>query len=253
MMTYSLFAADAGYSLATLADQLNLELYVVGNGSSNHVASNQYKVLYDAEQNVISLRTMLGHIWSGGELDTNGNGQLGDGIWSVANKDGNWSGKDYSEDSGYNNAIFVDLPLADGDNRNIPTVTIEGTVTPGDIYFESNTTYYNIDAAEGNGLAAGTNIHKAGGANVTLSLAGNSTMDKALGSVDIQAGKLELGADLAVSGDVTIGKDAWVSTLASALVRENYTLSGDYSSMIISGDTISGVEFVDDKATLIRV
>ncbi len=249
MMTYNIFTADAGYSLADLAEQLNLELYVVDNGISSHVASNQYKVMYDAEQNVISLRTMLGHIWSGGELDTNGNGLASDGIWSVDNTDGNWSGKNYDESSGYSNAIFVDLPLADGDSWNIPTVTIEGTVAPGDIYFEANTTYYELTAAAGNGLAAGTNIHKAGEADVFLNLADNGTLDKAVGTLDIQAGMLTLYSDLAVSGDITIGGEAHVRAFDGVLVREHYTAKGDFINLTMNDDVISGAS-AENKGTI---
>ncbi|MBQ4614381.1 MAG: autotransporter-associated beta strand repeat-containing protein [Akkermansia sp.] len=236
MKTYNLFAADESYSLADIAEALNMELYVAVSSSREHVARNQYKVLYDEATNVISIRTMLGNIWSGG-ADTDG-----DGIWSTTNTDKNWSNKDYNESTGFNSAIFVDL---EGHDEEEATVTIQGTVTPGDIYFEADKTYYNLTATDGDALLAdGTNIHKAGAAMVDLSLANNGTMEHAVGNVDLQAGTITLSKDLAVGGEVIVAQNAHLWGFATAggkLITAGYTATGDFSGVTLGQDTISGL------------
>lgn len=242
MKTYNLFTADESYSLADIAEALNMELYVAFGSSQEHVARNQYKVLYDEASNVISIRTLLGNIWSGG-ADTDGDDLAGEGIWSKANPQaGNWSGKDYNESTGFNSAIFVDLEGHDGKEA---TVTIQGTVTPGDIYFEADKTYYKLTATDGDGiLADGTNIHKAGAAMVYLSLANNGTMEHAVGNVDLQAGTITLSKDLAVSGEVIVAQDAHLRGFVTAggkLITAGYTATGDFSRVTLGQDTISGL------------
>ena len=241
MKTYNLFAADKSYSLADIAEALNMELYVAFGNSREHVARNQYKVLYDEATNVISIRTMLGNIWSGG-ADTDGDGLAGEGIWSTTNTDKNWSNKDYSESSGFNSAIFVDL----GDDGSAETnVTIQGKVTPGDVFFEADTTYYNLTATGADDLLAdGTNIHKAGEGMVYLSLANNGTMEHAVGNVDLQAGVITLSKSLAVEGEVTIDADAKLRAFDYAdalLVTSGYTAAGVFSGVTLGQDTISGL------------
>jgi|GEM_PF-1438663 len=241
MKTYNLFTADESYSLADIAEALNMELYVAFGSSQEHVARNQYKVLYDEATNVISIRTLLGNIWSGG-ADTDGDGLAGEGIWSTTNTDKNWSNKDYNESTGFNSAIFVDLEGHDGKEA---TVTIQGTVTPGDIYFEADKTYYKLTATDGDGiLADGTNIHKAGAAMVYLSLANNGTMEHAVGNVDLQAGTITLSKDLAVSGEVIVAQDAHLRGFVTAggkLITAGYTATGDFSRVTLGQDTISGL------------
>ncbi len=241
MKTYNLFTADESYSLADIAEALNMELYVAFGSSQEHVARNQYKVLYDEASNVISIRTMLGNIWSGG-ADTDGDGLAGEGIWSTTNTDKNWSNKDYNESTGFNSAIFVDL---EGHDEKQATVTIQGTVAPGDIYFEADKTYYNLTATDGDGiLADGTNIHKAGSAMVYLSLANNGTMEHAVGNVDLQAGTITLSKDLAVSGEVIVAQDAHLRGFVTAggkLITAGYTATGDFSGVTLGQDTISGL------------
>ncbi len=241
MKTYNIFTADESYSLADIAEALNMELYVAFGNSQEHVARNQYKVLYDEATNVISIRTMLGNIWSGG-ADTDGDGIAGEGIWSTDNEDKNWSNKDYSESSGFNSAIFVDL----GDDGSKSTnVTIQGTVTPGDVFFEADTTYYNLTATNGDALLADdTNIHKAGEGMVYLSLANNGTMEHAVGNVDLQAGVITLSKSLAVAGEVTIDADAKLRAFDYAdalLVTSGYTAAGVFSGVTLGQDTISGL------------
>ncbi len=241
MKTYNLFTADESYSLADIAEALNMELYVAFDSSQEHVARNQYKVLYDEATNVISIRTMLGNIWSGG-ADKDGDDLAGEGIWSTTNTDKNWSNKDYSESSGFNSAIFVDL---EGHDEKQATVTIQGTVTPGDIYFEADKTYYNLTATNGDGiLADGTNIHKAGAAMVYLSLANNGSMEDAVGNVDLQAGTITLSKDLAVRGEVIVAQDAHLRGFVTAggkLITAGYTAAGDFSGVTLGQDTISGL------------
>ena len=241
MKTYNLFTADESYSLEDIAEALNMELYVAFGNSREHVARNQYKVLYDEATNVISIRTMLGNIWSGG-ADTDGDGLAGEGIWSTTNTDKNWSNKDYNESTGFNSAIFVDL---EGHDEQLATVTIQGTVTPGDIYFEADKTYYNLTATDGDGiLADGTNIHKAGSAMVYLSLANNGTMEDAVGNVDLQAGTITLSKDLAVGGEVIVAQDAHLRgfvTEGGKLITAGYTAAGDFSGVTLGQDTISGL------------
>lgn len=241
MKTYNLFTADESYSLADIAEALDMELYVAFGSSREHVARNQYKVLYDEATNVISIRTMLGNIWSGG-ADTDGDDLAGEGIWSTTNIDKNWSNKDYNESTGFNSAIFVDLEGHDGKEA---TVTIQGTVTPGDIYFEADKTYYNLTATDGDALLAdGTNIHKAGAAMVYLSLANNGTMEHAVGNVDLQAGTITLSKDLAVSGEVIVAQDAHLRgfvTEGGKLITAGYTATGDFSGVTLGQDTISGL------------
>ena len=241
MKTYNLFTADESYSLADIAEALNMELYVAFGSSREHVARNQYKVLYDEDTNVISIRTMLGNIWSGG-ADTDGDGLAGEGIWSTTNTDKNWSNKDYNESTGFNSAIFVDL----GDDGSAMTnVTIQGKVTPGDVFFEADTTYYNLTATGADDLLAdGTNIHKAGEGMVYLSLANNGTMEHAVGNVDLQAGVITLSKSLAVEGEVTIDADAKLRAFDYAdalLVTSGYTAAGDFSGVTLGQDTISGL------------
>lgn len=249
MKTYNLFTADASYSLADIAESLNLELYVAFGANQEHVARNQYKIIYDEESNVISIRTMLGNIWSGG-ADLAGDGLVGDGIWSTDNTDKNWSNKDYSEASGFNSAIFVDLEEHDGQ---LADVIIQGTVTPGDIYFEADTTYYNLKAdADDALLAADTNIHKAGSGMVYLSLANNGTMEHAIGNVDLQAGIITLSKDLAVSGEVQVAADAHLRAFASVggkLVTAGYTASGVFSGVTMGQDAISGMTDADGNVS----
>lgn len=239
MKTYNLFTADESYSLSEIAEALNMELYVAFGNSREHVARNQYKVLYDETTNVISIRTMLGNIWSGG-ADADGDGLAGEGIWSTTNTDKNWSNKDYNESTGFNSAIFVDLA---GHDEKLTTVTIQGTVTPGDIYFEADKTYYSLNATDGT-LADGTNIHKAGAAMVYLSLANNGTMENAVGNVDLQAGTITLSKDLAVGGEVIVAQDAHLRAFATAggkLITAGYTAAGDFSGVTLGQDTISGL------------
>lgn len=249
MKTYNLFTADASYSLAEIAESLNLELYVAFGSDQEHVARNQYKVIYDAASNVISIRTMFGNIWSGG-ADLAGDGLVGDGIWSTDNTDLNWSNKDYSEASGFNSAIFVDLESHDGQ---LADVTIQGTVTPGDIYFEADSTYYNLVASEdGAKLAAGTDIHKAGSSMVYLALANNGTMENSIGNVDLQAGTITLSKSLAVSGEVQVSADAQLRAFAynnSLLVTNGYTAAGVFSGVTMGQDAISGITDAEGNVT----
>lgn len=239
MKTYNLFTADASYSLADIANLLNLELSVVNGTETLPIADNQYKLVYDADSNVIAIRTMLGNIWDGG---ADGDG---DGTWAVGNEDANWSGKNYDERTAFNDAIFADL-TGEGIGENA-VVTIQGTVNPGDVYFEADTTDYVLNATDtGAMLGAGNVIHKAGAADVTLNLANNGTVETALGGMDLQAGNTTLAANVAVAGEVSVAAGATLQTGANTLLMvggngEAYTAQGTYSGLTMDATGIAGV------------
>lgn len=231
MKTYNLFTSSN--SLSEVYEKLNVELYI----AANHVDSSQYKLVYDATAKVIAIRTMLGNIWDGGAD--------GDGIWSLANTDKNWTGKDYDESSAYNDAIFADL-TGEGIGESA-VVTINGTVNPGEIYFEADNTKYELLATEdGAMLAAGNVIHKAGEADVTLNLANNGTAENALGGMDLQAGATKLAEDLAVKGKVSVAAGATLQTGDNTLLMVDgnavaYTAQGTYSGLTMDATGIAGV------------
>ncbi len=238
MKTYNLFTSAK--SLAEVYKSLNVELYIAANNISNHVASSQYKVVYDETANVIAIRTMLGNIWDGG---ADGDG---DGIWAVSNAHKNWTGKDYDEASAYNDAIFADL-TGEGIGESA-VVTINGTVAPGEIYFEADNTKYVLNATEdGAMLAAGNVIHKAGKAEVTLNLANNDTVESALGGLDLQAGTTSLAADLAVAGEVSVEAGTTLQTTGDSRLlmvggdAVAYTAQGAYSGLTMDAAGIVGV------------
>lgn len=193
------------YNLLTGLSSLNgITLNVMHNGVA--LNDSQYKVGFNTESGLLYIQTLMGNVWEG-KSDYATKYQYG--IWSTSDKNGNWSGgSDYQENVNHKAAIFGDL-----DAGAVSKVSINGTVAPGDIYFVADETSYEISAMEDyNGkagyLAYGTNIHKEGLADVTLQLFGNMNAATALGSVDIQAGSLILEEALAVSGTVTIEKNA---------------------------------------------
>lgn len=239
MKTYNLFTADATNSLADIAKLLNLNLSVVNGTETLPIADNQYKLVYDADSNVIAIRTMLGNIWDGG---ADGDG---DGIWSTDNTHKNWSGSDYDQATAFNDAIFADL-TGEGIGENA-VVTIQGTVNPGDVYFEADTTDYVLNATDtGAMLGAGNVIHKAGAADVTLNLANNGTVETALGGMDLQAGNTTLAANVAVAGEVSVAAGATLQTGANTLLMvggngEAYTAQGTYSGLTMDATGIAGV------------
>lgn len=239
MKTYNLFTADATYSLADIAKLLNLNLSVVNGTETLPIADNQYKLVYDADSNVIAIRTMLGNIWDGG---ADGDG---DGIWSTDNTHKNWSDSDYDQATAFNDAIFADL-TGEGIGENA-VVTIQGTVNPGDVYFEADTTDYVLNATDtGAMLGAGNVIHKAGAADVTLNLANNGTVETALGGMDLQAGNTTLAANVAVKGEVSVAAGATLQTGANTLLMvggngEAYTAQGTYSGVTMDATGIAGV------------
>lgn len=239
MKTYNLFTADASHSLADIAKLLNLNLSVVNGTETLPIADNQYKLVYDADSNVIAIRTMLGNIWDGG---TDGDG---DGIWSTDNTHKNWSGSDYDQATAFNDAIFADL-TGEGIGENA-VVTIQGTVNPGDVYFEADTTDYVLNATDtGAMLGAGNVIHKAGAADVTLNLANNGTAASALGGLELQAGDTTLAADLAVKGSISVNADASLQTANNQVLMVvgdavAYTAQGTYSGLTMDATGIAGV------------
>lgn len=241
MMTYNLFTDKQ--ALASSGVTLN----VYHNGEL--LDASQYNVGYDADKKLVYIRTMIGNIWSGGtKLD--GETYTADGIWALAenNTDGNWSGKNYTDNKA---AIFVDAPTTESGN-NYVKVTLTDVVSPGDVYFEADATYYQLISAADDataGLAAGTDIHKAGSAYVNLSLANNGTMENAIGNIDLQNGHIYLGADLAVSGEVVVAKDALLRTYEASLVTDSYTAKGDYSNLVMQSDRIAG-ESAENKGVI---
>lgn len=233
MMTYNLFTDKQ--ALATSG----VTLKVFHNGQE--LDASQYNVGYDADKKLVYIRTMIGNIWNGGsKLD--GETYTADGIWGLANEDANWSGKNYTDSKA---AIFVDAPTEESAN-NYVVVTLVDDVTPGDVYFEADSTSYQLNSAANDdtaGLAVGTDIHKAGSADVNLSLANNGTMENAIGNIDLQKGHIYLGENLAVSGEVVIAKDAHLNASGgAALVTDNYTAKGDYSNLLMQSDRIAGTD-----------
>ena len=213
----------------------NLSFNVQHNGVA--LDASQYTIGLDVTTGLLYISTMMGNVWDGAVSD----------IWSRDNADGNWSGLQYSKNT---TAIFRDLLLNDESNqfKETETVRVQGTVSPGDIYFTANNTDYVFVSVEGTDgrLAAGTNIHKVGAADVLLGLAGNDSAKYALGDVDVQAGKLILQDEFAVKGIVTVEKDASLVLNEGAGVLnmfdpENGSLT--YTASAIEGvsATLSGV------------
>ncbi len=171
-----------------------------GNGLSLNVEHNgvelddsQYTL--GVNNGVLYIYTMMGNVWDGGDSK----------IWSATGEFENWSKEKYNEDKdlGYTAAIFRDLI------QTTEKVTVQGPVSPGDIYFTANETQYELVSNGSAGwLAAGTQIHKIGKADVSLDLAGNASADNALGDVNVRVGSLILESDLAVKGTVSVEKSA---------------------------------------------
>ncbi len=180
----------------TSADHLSIN--VSHNGTA--LDSSQYKVGFDSEDGVLYIQTLMGNVWEGKSASAM---YYGYGIWSNTNRQGNWShASNYDEAAEYNDAIFSDL------NGGSSTVQIQGTVTPGDVYFVADETKYKLTSSWDGYLAAGTNIHKDGKADVTLSIYNNVDAAHAIGNFDIQAGRVIMDESLAVQGVVTVADDA---------------------------------------------
>ena len=182
------------YNLMTGVSSIdNLSFNIQHNGAA--LDASQYKIRHDSTTGLLYITTMMGNVWDG----------EGNKIWSATGGFDNWSGEKYNEDKnlGYTAAVFRDL------SQDEQTVKVQGKVSPGDIYFTAEATKYTLGSDGTNGhLAAGTHVHKLGKADVTLSLAGNTTADTALGSVEVQDGSLILESALAVKGTVTVEMDA---------------------------------------------
>ncbi len=171
-----------------------------GNGLSLNVEHNGVKLddsqyTLGVNNGVLYIYTMMGNVWDGG----------GSKIWSATGEFENWSEEKYNEDKdlGYTAAIFRDLI------QTTEKVTVQGPVSPGDIYFTAGKTQYELVSNGSDGwLAAGTQIHKIGKADVSLDLAGNASADNALGDVNVRVGSLILESDLAVKGTVSVEKSA---------------------------------------------
>lgn len=171
-----------------------------GNGLSLNVEHNGVKLddsqyTLGVNNGVLYIYTMMGNVWDGG----------GSKIWSATGEFKNWSEEKYNEDKdlGYTAAIFRDLI------KTTEKVTVQGPVSPGDIYFTAGKTQYELVSNGSDGrLAAGTQIHKIGKADVSLDLAGNASADNALGDVNVRVGSLILESDLAVKGTVSVDKSA---------------------------------------------
>lgn len=240
------------YNLMTGVSSIaQLRLNVQHNGAA--LDDSQYKVILGSD-GLLYITTMMGNVWNGKGTDESAK------IWSSTGGFANWSGEKYNEDKklGYTAAVFRDLTQKEEE------VTVQGTVTPGDIYFTADATKYTLASDETNGgsLAAGTHIHKLGEADVTLSLAGNTTKDTALGNVEVQAGSLILGNDLAVKGTVTVEKDANLKltdgsgglTMVAGKDDEAFitysvsTIGGDASLSGVTMDA-AGIRGVDKKSS----
>jgi len=218
------------YNLLTGLSSLNgITLNVLHNGIALH--SSQYKVDFDAESGLLYIQTLMGNVWEG-----QGKSQ----IWSTTNTDGNWSGgSNYNENTRHKTAIFGDL-----NGVSEETISVQGLVNPGEVYFVADSTKYTLSADTDGLLAKGTIIHKEDDATVQLGLKNNITADTALGDIDIQAGTLEFVASAAVGGTVTVASEGSLAVddelkmAPNADGYFNYTLSA-----IVSGTsaTLSGV------------
>ncbi len=221
------------YNLMTGVSSIdNLSFNIQHNGAA--LDASQYKIGHDSTTGLLYITTMMGNVWDG----------EGNKIWSATGGFDNWSGEKYNEDKnlGYTAAVFRDLSQKEEE------VTVQGTVNPGDIYFTADVTEYTLGSDGTNGrLAAGTHIHKRGEADVTLSLAGNTTADTALGNVDVQAGSLILESALAVKGTVTVEMDANLklkdgSGGLNMVAEKDDEVFITYSASTIGGDaSLSGV------------
>ena len=189
MTTYNIMSG-----LSPNASINNLSFVVKHNGVN--LSDSQYTL--GVHNGVLYIYTMMGNVWNG-----EGTGASAK-IWSSTGGFANWSEGKYNENEtlGYTAAIFRDL------TQTSETVTVQGPVNPGDIYFTAVTTSYTLDSDGAGCLADGTNIHKIGKAAVSLNLTNNATADTALGNVDVQAGSLILESALAVKGTVTVEKVA---------------------------------------------
>ena len=230
------------YNIMTGVSSLDgLSVNVTHNGVA--LDSSQYKLGFDAETGLLYMDTLMGNVWEG---KSNFASNYGYGIWSQSNNDGNWSNKsNYSENAEYNDAIFGDL---DG---GCSTVYIEGTVAPGDVYFVAADTDYTLGSMGGM-LAAGTNLHQRGEADVILRLYDNVSAQNALGDVNIKSGSITLEDHLAVAGDISIAADG-------ALVLSEYgTVDANWYKIPVElriapkadgtfNYTISNVKFNDDS------
>lgn len=230
------------YNIMTGVSSLDgLSVNVTHNGVA--LDSSQYKLGFDAETGLLYMDTLMGNVWEG---KSNFASKYGYGIWSQSNNDGNWSNKsNYSENAEYNDAIFGDL---DG---GCSTVYIDGTVAPGDVYFVAADTDYTLGSMGGM-LAAGTNLHQRGEADVRLRLYDNVSAQNALGDVNIKSGSIILEDHLAVAGDISIAADG-------ALVLSEYgTVDANWHKIPVElriapkadgtfNYTISNVKFNDDS------
>lgn len=230
------------YNIMTGVSSLDgLSVNVTHNGVA--LDSSQYKLGFDAETGLLYMDTLMGNVWEGKSDFASNHGY---GIWSQSNNDGNWSNKsNYSENAEYNDAIFGDL---DG---GCSTVYIDGTVAPGDVYFVAADTDYTLGSMGGM-LAAGTNLHQRGEADVILRLYQNVSAQNALGDVNIKSGSITLEDHLAVAGDISIAADG-------ALVLSEYgTVDADWHKIPVElrmapkadgtfNYTISNVKFNDDS------
>lgn len=219
------------YNLMTGVSSIdNLSFNIQHNGAA--LDDSQYKIGFDSTTGLLYITTMMGNVWNG-----EGTGESAK-IWSSTGGFANWSGEKYNEDKnlGYTAAVFRDLTQKEEE------VTVQGTVTPGDIYFTADATKYTLASDETNGgsLAAGTHIHKLGEADVTLSLAGNTTKDTALGNVEVQAGSLILGNDFAVKGTVTVEKDATLKLKGESGGLTMFAKKDDEAFITYSVSTIGG-------------
>lgn len=230
------------YNIMTGVSSLDgLSVNVTHNGVA--LDSSQYKLGFDAETGLLYMDTLMGNVWEG---KSNFASKYGYGIWSQSNNDGNWSNKsNYSENAEYNDAIFGDL---DG---GCSTVYIDGTVAPGDVYFVAADTDYTLGSMGGM-LAAGTNLHQRGEADVRLRLYDNVSAQNALGDVNIKSGSIILEDHLAVAGDISIAADGALVLSEYGTVDANWLKIPVELRIAPKADgtfnyTISNVKFNDDS------
>ena len=259
MKVYNIFVADNDFS-GQLSD---VKVALTGDWFSSNKANGytnpyldeaEYRLRYDAENNLLYLKSYLGKVWSGNEN--------GDGYWTMDTELDKeyWTGWDYNNWYEYTSGIFLDLTQnvtgEDGTVTTEPmkdaTVILKGgsltgedaVITPGNVYVESDTTVYTITTQENGSatdgvLAAGTDLHKSGTTTLYLTLDNNGTAANALGNIEVTGGSIDLGSDIAFSGTATVAAETSVTLNDNALVAGQYTVTGTGESSAVTGATLT--------------
>ncbi len=149
-------------------------------------------------------------------------------VWT-GSVNGNWN---FNTDSNFSNGgaqtFYAGDTVTFNDTSAVAAVSLVGTITPGGLTFNNNTTAYNIGGA---GLLAGTfAVTKSGTATATLGGTGNTYT----GGINVTGGVLKMGSATAfgVTNSVTVASGAQVDlngqtpgTIATG--GHSYTIAGN--------------------------